>query len=230
MLLITVAPFVERFLPNAGTVLRDFLPAVLMPVVYWQSGRFATHINKGFQATLQRFDSTWLSGLMRSLTRPRLRWIVALLEFAYLSCYVLVPAALAVLHLAREQHHANEYWIVPLAATYPCYVFTAFVPTHPPRSIETHSRTTPPGKIRRFNLWIVRWFSIQWNTFPSAHVTATLGSSLALFHFVPRVGLVFVPISVAIALGAVLGRYHYAADILVAVVFTAAVYAAVLLV
>jgi membrane-associated phospholipid phosphatase len=63
------------------------------------------------------------------------------------------------------------------------------------------------------------------NTFPSAHVTATLGSSLVLLHFVPSVGLAFVLISIGIALGAVLGRYHYAADVLLAAVLTVAVYA-----
>jgi hypothetical protein len=61
-------------------------------------------------------------------------------------------------------------------------------------------------------------------------VTATLGSSLVLLHFVSGIGLVFVLVSVAIALGAVLGRYHYAADVLVAAALTIAVYAEVLLI
>ena len=63
------------------------------------------------------------------------------------------------------------------------------------------------------------------NTFPSAHVTATLGSSLVLLHFVPGAGLVFVLVSIGIALGAVLGRYHYAADVVLAAAFTVTVYA-----
>jgi hypothetical protein len=132
---------------------------------------------------------------------------------------------LGVLYLAGLQRHATEYWSVVLLATYPCYAFTAFVQTHPPRVLQTNSGDTVTGKIRRFNLWIVRWLSIQLNTFPSAHVTATLGSSLVLLHFVPSVGLAFVLISIGIALGAVLGRYHYAADVLLAAVLTVAVYA-----
>ena len=77
-------------------------------------------------------------------------------------------------------------------------------------------------------MWIVRWFSIQLNTFPSAHVTATLGSSLVLLHFLPKTGLVFVLISIGIGLGAVLGRYHYAADVLVGGLLTVVVYTLVL--
>jgi ammonia channel protein AmtB len=49
-----------------------------------------------------------------------------------------------------------------------------------------------------------------------------------LLHFLPKTGLVFVVISIGIALGAVLGRYHYAADVLVAGVLTVVVYALML--
>jgi len=49
-----------------------------------------------------------------------------------------------------------------------------------------------------------------------------------LLHFLPKTGLVFVLISIGIALGAVLGRYHYAADVLVAGVLTVVVYTLVL--
>jgi PAP2 superfamily len=231
MLLIMAMRFAEQFLPQfPASVARDCLPAVLMPMVYWQAGRFSTRVNKTFQAALQQLDRALLSSWMPILSKPSLRWIVASLELAYLSCYVLVPTGLAVLYLAGLQHHATEYWSVVLLATYPCYVFTAFVPTNPPRTIEMNSAATTTGKVRRFNLWIVRRFSIQLNTFPSAHVTATLGSSLVLLHFVSGIGLVFVLVSVAIALGAVLGRYHYAADVLVAAALTIAVYAEVLLI
>ncbi len=103
---------------------RDWLPAALMPMVYWQAGRFSSTVNESFQKRLKRLDD-------RLLRR---------------SCYVLVPLGLGVLYL---------------------------------------------------------------NTFPSAHVTATLGASLVLLRFVPTVGLAFLLVSIGIALGAVLGRYHY---------------------
>ena len=231
MLLIAAVQFVEKFLPPLpASVVRDLLPSVLMPMVYWQAGRFSTRVNTTFQTALQQVDRALLSRWIRILSKRSLRWMVAALELAYLSCYVLVPAGLFVLYLAGQQHHATEYWSVALLATYPCYLFTAFVPTHPPRTIELNSAATSTGKLRRFNLWIVRWFSIQLNTFPSAHVTATLGSSLVLLHFVPGIGLVFVLLSVAIALGAVLGRYHYTADVLVAAALSVAVYAGLLLI
>ena len=229
MLLIAASQFADRLLPQiAASAVRDWLPALLMPMVYWQAGWFSGRVNKSFQAGLQRLDRKLLSGWIAILAKPSFRWAVAGLELAYLSCYVLVPMGLGVLYLEGLQQHAAEYWSVALLATYPCYAFTAFVPTEPPRTVERNSAQTTTGLIRTFNLWIVRWFSIQLNTFPSAHVTATLGSSLALMHFVPNIGLLFVLVSIGIGLGAVLGRYHYAADVLVAAALTVAVYALVL--
>jgi hypothetical protein len=210
--------------PFAVSVLRDWLPAALMPMVYWQAGWFSSRVKKSFQARLQRLDQKLLRSWMPTVaSKPGFRWVAASLELAYISCYVLVPMGLGVLYLKDLERHTTDYWSVVLFATYPCYFFTAFVPTHPPRLVETNSAGAT-SKIRRFNLWIVRSLTTELNTFPSAHVTATLGSSLVLFHLLPAIGLVFVLVSIGIALGAVLGRYHYAADVLVAVVLTVVVY------
>ena len=226
LLLIASLQFADQFLPQfRASAVRDWLPVVLMPMVYWQAGWCSGRLNKSFQTSLQRLDHKLLSGWLPSLAKPSYRWVVACLELAYISCYVLVPLGLVVLHINGMQRHSADYWSVVLLATYPCYAFTAFFPTHPPRLLETGSANTAAGKIRRFNLWIVRLVSTQMNTFPSAHVTATLGSSLVLLHFMPSTGLVFVLVSIGIALGAVLGRYHYAADVVVAAAFTVIVYA-----
>ena len=226
ILLITAIQFSDQFLPRlAVAVARDWLPALLMPMVYWQAGAFSSRVNKSFQTKLQELDRKLLRNWIPILAKPSYRWVVVSLELAYLSCYVLVPMGLAVLYLAGLRRHSTEYWSVTLLATYPCYVFTAFVPTEPPRTLEMNSGDSATGKIRRFNLWIVRWFTIQLNTFPSGHVTATLGGSLVLAHFVPGIGLAFVLVSIGIALGAVLGRYHYAADVLLGAALTIVVFA-----
>src|SRR5688500_10745430 len=226
LLLIASLWFADQLLSQFGaSALRDWLPAALMPMVYWQAGWCSGRVNKSFQANLQRLDRKLLSGWLPKLAKPSYRWLVACLELAYISCYVLVPLGLAVLHINGLQRHSTDYWSVVLLATYPCYAFTAFFPTRPPRLLETDSAKTATGKIRRFNLWIVRLVSTHMNTFPSAHVTATLGSSLVLLHFMPGTGFVFVLVSIGIALGAVLGRYHYAADVVLAAAFTLTVYA-----
>jgi hypothetical protein len=225
LFLITAVQFADRLIsPYAVSVARDWLPVALMPMVYWQAGWCSSRVNKSFQAQLQRLDQNLRRRWMPTIAeKPGFRWVAASLEVAYISCYVLVPLGLAVLYLEDLERHSSEYWSVVLLATYPCYVFTAFVPTHPPRLVETAD--TGSSNIRRFNLWIVRSLTTQLNTFPSAHVTATLGGSLVLLHYLPATGLVFVLLSIGIALGAVLGRYHYAADVLLAVAITVLVFA-----
>ena len=225
IVLIMAAQLAYLFLPPfAVSVARDWLPAVLMPMVYWQAGRFASSLNENFQTRLQKLDQKLLGTLTQSLARRRsFIWISACLEVAYLSCYVLVPLGLGVLYLAHMRRYANDYWSIVLLSTYPCYAFTAFVQTLPPRMLETDSVRPVPGKIRAFNLWIVRHASIHLNTFPSAHVAATVAASLALLRFVPDVGLAFLVMSIGIAFGAAVGRYHYAADVILGAALAVAV-------
>jgi len=224
--LLIAVQFADRVLPAfVVSVIGDWLPASLMPMMYWQAGSFAGKPNERFQRFLHRLDREWLGNLLRQLAvRRSYRWISAVLELAYLSCYELVPFGLGVLYLAHMRRYANEYWIVILAATYPCYVLTAFLPTLPPRDLESESEPRWPHRIRGINLWIVRHISHRLNTFPSAHVTATLGGSLVLLRHVPSIGLVFLLASIGVALGAVTGRYHYAADVLIAALLVVALF------
>lgn len=227
IILVLAGRFSDQFLSDyAASAVRDWLPAVLLPMVYWQAGRLSTKINQSFQATLKATDETLLGSWLPSLTRrPIYKWIAATFEAAYLSCYVLVPLGLGVLYLAHMKQHATEYWSVILPATYVCYAFTAFMPTLPPRSLTKDPVRPIGGNVRTLNLWFVHRVTTELNTFPSAHVTSTLGGSLLVFRLVPSVGWAFVLISIGIALGAVLGRYHYAADVLLGVVLAVGVYA-----
>jgi membrane-associated phospholipid phosphatase len=71
----------------------------------------------------------------------------------------------------------------------------------------------PSGKVRALNEWILSQGSIHTNTCPSAHVAVATACALVLLHLGPLwIGLSFLWIAFSIALGAVAGRYHYAAD------------------
>jgi hypothetical protein len=137
---------------------------------------------------------------------------------------VLVPFGLGVLYLMRMGRHADQFWATVLPSAYLCYLMLPFIQTLPPRMLE--GELTPwvaRGKLRRLNLWILRHASIQGNTFPSAHVAATVAASLALLRLVPWAGAVFLGMSISIAAGAVGGRYHYATDALLGATLAIAV-------
>jgi membrane-associated phospholipid phosphatase len=137
------------------------------------------------------------------------------LEVSYLFCYPLVPLGLLTLYAVGQRNHAAGFWLVVLIATYLCYAITPFVPAYPPRDLAGgQPAPAQTGKTRVFNRWILKHGSIHAISFPSAHVASSFAVSLALLHYAPIMGLIFLFISIWISLGAVVGRYHYALDVL----------------
>ncbi|MGH9723094.1 MAG: phosphatase PAP2 family protein [Bryobacteraceae bacterium] len=200
--------------PLATSVCRDWLPSLLMVMVYWQAGQFANRVDEQVQRKLVRLDERLVLPLLADLRKRRLgAWLLTILEIAYLFCYPMVPLSLAALYIMRMGRQADHFWTVVLAASYTCYVAFPFIQTLPPRMLaEQQGVPLAPGGIRIFNLWILRHASIHANTFPSAHVAASMACALVLLRLAPGVGVVFLLVAACIALGAVAGRYHYAAD------------------
>jgi len=212
--------------PLGASVIRDWIPYLLLLMFYWQAGQFVTRADVEFEARLERLDRKLVAPLLDWCTRRRMGgWILAYLEFAYLSCYVSMPLGLGTLYVLRRARDADHFWTAVLLAAYVCYGMLPFLQTRPPRMLgEKWSSSLHPGKVRALNLWILRHASIHANTIPSAHVASTAACALILLRLGPLwVGLGFLFIAISIAAGAVAGRYHYAADaILGAIVALAA--------
>ena len=201
--------------PLTVSVARDWLPAGLVLPVYWQAGAFFVRVDQRFQDRLERFDERITGPMFRWIAHLRAgRWIAACLELAYLLCYPMVPMSLGALYLLRLGRHADYFWTVALVSTYVSYCVLPFLQTLPPRKLhEPWLVPLPPNEVRTFNLWILRHGSIHANTFPSAHVAASVSAALVVATLAPwPVGLAFAVIATGIALGTFAGRYHYAAD------------------
>ena len=211
--------------PATPAVVRDWLPAPLMLVVYWQVGQFEREPDEKLQTALMKLDQRALAATRHSKSALVNDWIGSYLELAYLSCYVLVPLGVAVLYWIGRRDYADEYWRIVLPAAYLCYPLLPFAQVLPPRMLEPDAHACArPGKIRALNLWLLRGASIQVNTFPSAHVAATSAAALALCRVSPVAGLVFLWVAASIAIGAVAGRYHYAADAVLGALLAVAVF------
>lgn len=212
---ILTARALSRFLSGlASSVVHDWLPAALLLLPYWQIGQFFTSPDAELQRKLAALDRRLLP------SRPIAKRLSGILEIAYLGVYPLVPLALGVLYAAGRRADADYYWTVVLFATYICYAMTPFFPALPPRSLAPvpFVPDVPQTAPRRLNVWIVRNASIGAITFPSAHVASALAASLVLLRLVPVAGVVFGSVSVGICFACVLGRYHYAADVLAGIV------------
>jgi membrane-associated phospholipid phosphatase len=200
------------FSPVVTSILRDWLPVPLMLVPYWQTGQFFVRPDEKIQAWLLNTDRWFFNRVSRS------GWTVSpfarlSMEWAYSLCYPIVPLGLATLYAAGLRHDADTFWFLVLVPTYICYAITPFVPALPPRSVGAERPASASTRSRVFNLWLLKHGSIQAVSFPSAHVASSLAVSLALMHDLPIAGSVFLAIAIWIAVAAVVGRYHYALDV-----------------
>ena len=182
--------------------------------------------NEWIQNTLLRLDEKLISPLLQWRAKQQDHsWFIGYLELAYLLCYLLVPLGVCVLYFLEMQQHVDDYWMIVLLSTYLCYLPLPFFQMLPPRMLELKNEHNQNShKLRTLNLGILKRASIHINTFPSAHVASTIAASLALISFVPFVGMAFLAIGLSIAGGAVLGRYHYSADAVLAIIFAGIVY------
>lgn len=217
----------SKYFPYAAHVAGDWLPVLLILIVYWQSGRFKNMSSPKFQCWLERFDQQWIGELLKQWEcKWSGTWIGTYFELAYAFCYPVIPLGVAVLYFAGLRSMVDTYWATVLPATFLCYLVIPFAVALPPRLV--HESTQNKLKLKRFNLFILRRASIQLNTFPSAHVASSVAGALVLLKVAPIVGAVFLFVSFCIAAGAVLGRYHYLPDVILGALLSAAISVATL--
>ena len=140
-----------------------------------------------------------------------MRFVLDLLELAYLSVYVLVPAGFALLYFSGIPFDVDRFWTVVVAAELACYGMLPWIQTRPPRAIEAGAPAAA-SVLRQANLLVLSRGSIQVNTFPSGHAAGSVATALAVADVLPAAGAVFGIWALAIVIGSVVGRYHYVAD------------------
>ncbi len=210
------------FLPKqTSLILRDWLPVMLVLVAYHQSGRLFVKPWSRFQDFLLALDPRFLGRFYRDSGEIKLNALLSgYFEISYLACYPLIPAALGIFIFLNPQGETEEFWKVVLPSAYLCYALVPLLPAYPPRLLNADRiPRNQPGKAQAFNLWILRYASIQANTFPSAHVAACTAASLVLLRYDTFIGVVFLWISLSIAAAAVIRRYHYLADVVLGMLF-----------
>ena len=173
---ILAARFMFYFLPpRFSSIVRDWLPAALLLVPYWQIGEFFTGPDSGIQARLSAFDAFFFKAVHIQPAKASIGPLIAVyLELAYVMVYPLIPLGVAALYLGGMRQDLDYYWVVVLLATYTCFAVTPFVPALPPRVLTGYDIfEIPPNSVRDLNRWVLSRASIQAITFPSAHVAAS---------------------------------------------------------
>jgi hypothetical protein len=193
-------------LGGASPVVRHWiLPPALLLIGYWSSGAL-------FVAPMPRAE-VWLMAMDRALRVTRVdvpRLVAEILELAYVGVYPLILLALIVHVTSTPSPDADRFWSVVLITDYICFAMLPWVQTRPPRALE--SREPWASSFRAFNLKLLGAASIRVNTFPSGHAAEGLAAALLVLGAGLPVVAAMVLAALAVSAGAVLGRYHYAAD------------------
>lgn len=183
------------------------LPPLLLLLAYWTSGLLFTAPMPRAEHALFQIDRLLQ---VRAISSALPRWIAELLELSYAAVYALVPIAL-ILHVRFTAHpDYDRFWTVILVTDYVCFAMLPWIQTRPPRAVE-------PGdpwrsSLRGFNLRLLGAASIRVNTFPSGHAAEALAAALLVSNAPSAVVAWMLLNTLAVSMGAVLGRYHYAAD------------------
>ena len=206
---LTLAAFGPSALPW-----RDWMPLLSILLGYRLPALLVTSTNQALERALLTLDRRWL-GIddVTTIGARAPRPLIELLELAYLFCYPMVPVGFACLYVAGFPEESDRFWTAVLLAVFGCYGVLPWLPTRAPRAIEGAPMRSS-GLVRRVNLRVLGFASIQLNTFPSGHVAASVATALAVYACLPSVGLPLGLLALAIAAGSVVGRYHYAADAL----------------
>jgi hypothetical protein len=198
------------WLPRESSILAHWiLPPLVLLIAYWASGALFIAPNERQERALMSLDRRL--GIV-ALARRAPRLIADLLETSYVGVYPLVPLALVIHVIYSARPNPSRFWAVILIIDFICFGVLPWVQTRPPRALETSEPWSSP--VRRFNLRLLESSSIQVNTFPSGHAAEALAAALLTLNAPAPVALFMWIAAIGVSAGAVLGRYHYAADAL----------------
>jgi hypothetical protein len=209
--------------PDADFWIQLLAPGALLLSGYWMSGLFIHAPQPWLERALLAGDRAvaahrWQAAMPRALGE--------LLELAYAAVYPLVAGAALYVAASAPPAALAAYWTLVLGSGLASYAAIPWLRCRPPRVVEALSSaggsepcvsgeglpTRRRLSIRRLNTFILDRASIQANTVPSGHVACATAAAMSVMSVDPAAGVVVSAAAIAIAAGAVAGRYHYLAD------------------
>jgi membrane-associated phospholipid phosphatase len=215
------------------TVTGDWLPLIVLPMLYWELPWATFSGTRMHDSTVQGWDlalfgsepARTLAGALPS--RP----LSEVLHLAYILYYAIIYVPPFVLYSRRPELYSRRperseggttgYYATVFAMTVTVVVsFAAFsvFPVEGPRFAWGPPPGVPSGPIRTFTLLILEHGSARGTAFPSSHVAIALAQTLSSLRWRRSLGIGVAITTLLLTIGAVYGGFHYAADVLAGVV------------
>ncbi len=204
--------------------IRPLAPFAVILVGYYVSGLFAVAPSPRFERWLLSWDRQLVGDpAVRFAGWPRAP--LAILETVYIGCFLLLPAGLGVLVAAAVPTPIVErYWTLVVTAEFASFISLAFVYARPPWLLEQRV-ALPDRAIHRAASRFVERFTIRANTFPSGHAAGSVAVALGVIRVLPAAGAALLILALTICLAAVVGRFHYAIDVIAGMLLALAIFA-----
>lgn len=196
----------------APQTIRDWAPLVYIGFGYYLTGRLFVKPSKRLEAWLLAWDR-------RLFDDPTTRfagwpgWFVAYLDIVYTFCFLLLPGGFAALVATGHAGLADHYWTTVVAADLLAFAPLSVFQTRPPWMLEDHPPVLAARSAHRLASFMVQNATIRVNTFPSGHVAVSIAVAFGVFSALPVTGIVLLVLAASTAIACVVGRYHYAVDV-----------------
>jgi hypothetical protein len=203
---------------GTGTLVSSFWVQLLVPGAlllggYWLSGFFFRDPQPWLEEFLVESDKKVFGALAVDDWLERAPGLMLeLVEASYAADYAVVAFG-AIIAATAGTERVAAYWSLVLASELACYGALPWLRSRPPRALELPGVMAQRAPLlRRLNVSILDGASVQANTLPSGHVAGAIAAALGVWPIDAAIGLVLLVVAVAIAIAAVVGRYHYVVD------------------
>ncbi|WP_420449468.1 phosphatase PAP2 family protein [Candidatus Palauibacter sp.] len=209
-----------RWHPRAGlaAIARAAYAVLLTPLLYAELAvlnRFLTQ--RYFDTTVQAWDAALFGGQPSMDLSAWLPWLSfsEVLHLGYFAYYAIVPIAVLGVYATRGVEALQRTALAVAAAFFVSYLIFMFFPVAGPR----YEFTQIGGRISDGTLFgivhgILEAGSSKGTAFPSSHIAASLAAVVAAGREDRRWFWLLIVPELALTVGTVYGRFHYATDAL----------------
>lgn len=147
-------------------------------------------------------------------------WLTELLAIGYLSYFVILVLVAAALDRRRDPAPFFGVMAASILSYLLCYAVFIVLPTEGPAHTLRHLHTEPltGGPFSQLLTSLQAGAGVHGNAFPSAHAAGAVAALTFAWRYAPRLAAWLSPFVLAMCIGAVYHRYHYAVDLLAGIV------------
>lgn len=202
--------------PRAWEVLRDWYPLLLIPALYKELAllNVAVYDGRYFDPAILRVEAAVFGQPSRELARalPYLP-LSELLHASYLSYYLIIYGPPLLLYLTGRRGDFRRLTFAVMLTFFVHYVFFVYFPVQGPRYLfAAPGGVISEGPMYRLAHRVLEAGSSRGAAFPSSHVGVSIAQAVMVARFLPALAPLVGALAVLLALGAVYGGFHYAAD------------------